>query len=773
MTERRRDFDVITGWEKRIKVDFGSIGPNHTRWSDWTHKERDIVARKVHESTGISRDHGPRSRQMEDWSAENAPIMIGFSRDGGPMPDWAHAEFRESGVPEYVQVVWQRENPDDMASPADWAYDPPAPWTDKGAEPAWSARPKQPDHDPNDAYKARQWSGGFNHHDLEWREGKLVFPITDIFYPSDKDELLGMALSNDPTRGGWVTMSALEALGSGLASSRTETVRDATDITFVVPMSYNIQDRSFAHFKLYFRKSNGGRQKPEYMEYDMAIPTEGPRQLDTSGGMHSKYGGVISYQEKANGDHVASDGTVISTRESRAKEDVPDWRKFELGRLEEVDNIILPGPNALPQDEAKFGGNRRFSKRHQVKVQSPDRNGPDPDRIMPDDPNYSPVEKAGSWAEETHHGPRHQERWRRVAAALGSNNGASPMSFEEAEGLWERFGRNKRWTMAVNAIEGAEAATFAAAAHHAEDIEAANRYREAVGLPPVEQSEGEKLRDALVKTNARPDVVVKEFDPVAGHFVEIKVSEDEKRRRELDFYESAPAMQGHFTVEEWRRMNGSEPTVVLVKGWNRLAILDPALGIPNYWLEGEGEPTQEWVHDDGDEWALFATRVMMGKTGPDGEDGPVGEDGPLGDMGEPGRDFLEVPAPWDMGKAIEAGDWELVAKLALERAVPKPEAHTPDNPLPGFLRRDEPMPDFKEKALLGKVLRNEQVAHEGPAHINRWKRARWALFGPNPGEIVSMEPLTAKEARKFVDMFGGDWGSIAEALEEREKANEG
>ena len=91
MAERKRDWEVITGWEKRIKVDFGSIGPNHVRWSDWTHKERDIVARKVHESAGVSRDHGPRSRRMEDWAKENAPIMIDFARDGKPMPDWAHA----------------------------------------------------------------------------------------------------------------------------------------------------------------------------------------------------------------------------------------------------------------------------------------------------------------------------------------------------------------------------------------------------------------------------------------------------------------------------------------------------------------------------------------------------------------------------------------------------------------------------------------------------------------------------------------------------------
>ena len=46
----KQDWDVETGWEKRIKVDFGSLGPNHVRWSHWTYKERDIVARKIHEN---------------------------------------------------------------------------------------------------------------------------------------------------------------------------------------------------------------------------------------------------------------------------------------------------------------------------------------------------------------------------------------------------------------------------------------------------------------------------------------------------------------------------------------------------------------------------------------------------------------------------------------------------------------------------------------------------------------------------------------------------
>ena len=403
MTERKRDWEVITGWEKRIKVDFGSIGPNHVRWSDWTYKERDIVARKVHESHFVSKEHGNRSKKMEEWAKEHAPIMIDFARDGKPMPEWAHADYRESGVPEHVQVVWRQPDP---AGPGDWAYDPPGPWNDKGEEPAWSARPMEPDHDPN--------------------------------------EIIG---------------------------------------------------------------------------------------LETEGKMDPKFGGVVSYRTAPNGDHIATDGTVISTAESRAKEDVPQWRKFELGRLDIVDDVVIPGPNALPKDEEQYGENRKLTGIHKTRPQQQPQPlpGPDPDRIMPDDPNYTPMEKALSWAKETHHGEQHQIRWRCAAAALGAtpeqlietggDGTAIPMTLKGARKWWNQFNRNRRWSMLVNAMEDAE---YGAGDDDNDDIAAANRYREAVGLPPVEESQADKLHRALVKVNEREAVAVKRFDPEAQEFVDIE-----------------------------------------------------------------------------------------------------------------------------------------------------------------------------------------------------------------------------------------------------------
>ena len=591
-----RDWDVVTGWEKRIKVDFGSLGPNHVRWSNWTHKERDIVARKVHESELITKDHGSRSKRMVDWARENEPIMVGFARDMKPMPDWAHAEYRESGVPEYVKVVWKREDPGDPTSKADWAYDPPAPWTDKGEESAWSARPKEPHHVPSSEMRR------FLTQDMKWQNGNLLFPVTDIVYPDGKNELLGMVESKDPTRGGWVTMKVLEAKGADYV----ETSRDARDLHFVVPLSYNIQKEERASFKLYFRKSNGGMQEPEYINLTKEVPAD----PEYTGSMHSKFGGVVSYQLKANGDHVASDGTVISTAESRAKEDVPQWKKFELGRLEDVDNVIVPGPNALPKDIEQYGENVKLTNRHKVQPQAK------PDRIMPDDPDYTSLEKALSWAKETHHGPTHQERWNAVAARLGANNGHPAMTFSEVEKNWERFNRNARWTMALEAVRRYKGGVVGPVGQSGmqgtpgiptqayveslgmstgrDPIEDANRYREAVGLPPVEEkaSQMDKLEEALLKTNERDDVVVKKLDD--GELKEI-------RAKEMHHYHNAPPVQAHYTVEEYERMNGSKPVIARVEGWEMLYIMDGSLDVPLYQVEGEcPDPTRFFKYEDGE-----------------------------------------------------------------------------------------------------------------------------------------------------------------------------
>ena len=321
---------------------------------------------------------------------------------------------------------------------------------------------------------------------------------------------------------------------------------------------------------------------------------------------------VTSYYEAENGDHIESGtGRLLSTRESRAKEDIPEWRKFEIGRLEDVDGHIVPGPNALERDIAQYGKNIEKTGRAKKDVAKPDTpehwelmaelmasgadswvvDSPDnlPDwywtldkfamdtggvwgkiqiakghfvfydgsgprgrwsldaeeemnnekkaneekemKIMPNDNRFTALEKALNWAAETHHGKAHTERWNRVAAAFGADNGYDPMDKREIRKWWNHHNCNKRWTVAMEASEQAEIVA--------------------------------------------------------------------KRDAEMDEYNSDLAMQGHYTADEWLERNNADPIICRIDGYDQLTIYDPGAGngMPNWWLEGDGQPTQLWRYD--------------------------------------------------------------------------------------------------------------------------------------------------------------------------------
>ena len=151
---------------------------------------------------------------------------------------------------------------------------------------------------------------------------------------------------------------------------------------------------------------------------------------------------VTSYYVNKNEDHIESGtGRLLSTKESRAKQDIPQWKKFEIGRLEDVDGHIVPGPNALEKDFKQYGKN--IAKTGRAKTMKPT-------KIMPGDMTHTPLEKALNWASETHHGKAHQNRWNRVASTMGEPNGYDPYTFDEVKKIWEQFGKNARWTVAID-----------------------------------------------------------------------------------------------------------------------------------------------------------------------------------------------------------------------------------------------------------------------------------------------------------------------------------
>ena len=559
----KRDWDARTGWEKRIQVEL-PLESAHVRFESWTDMERDIVARQHFIRSTIGKEHGFTSKKYKEWAKAAESIIVGFARDGKPMPPEAFEDFEDSGIDDDTNVVWH-----------------------------------QPDIAGN---------------------GKFIYQKSSLD-TRDWDDYIG---------------------GAG----------DAAE------MKQRIAERN------------------EWLDKNAKV--YGP-------------GSVVSYKEMPNGDHVRSDGTLLSTKAQRAAQDIPEWRKFEIGRLEEVDGHIIPGPNALPKDVGQYGHNvHKTGRAKKMTIPKTERSGtiefievgeleylggcivcpvvireypPDydellgrayistdshvsmktieaadlgqryvetvnlapsltfilpvdrglekkatvrlkfyfrnskkqitktkewycdrdipaapelvqedqeinpvikakpitvaakpitvaakPTKIMPGDMTYTPLEKAENWAAETHHGKAHQNRWNRVKATMGADNGYDPYTFDEVKEIWKRFGKNARWTVAINWFD----------------------------------TDDEDVADMV-------------------------------------WYHSPLKMQGHFTLAEWDELHGSEATICKVEFFDKLAIWDAGCGMPNFWLEGPGgQPTEQYrlMPDGGLELVrYFSNDEMFGKTG--------------------------------------------------------------------------------------------------------------------------------------------------------------
>ena len=506
MSERKRDWDVKTGWEKRIKVDFPQASA-HPRWSDWTDKERDIVARQHHIRYGIGEEHGFRSKKYEECEKEAALILIGFARDGKPMPLRAHAYFEESGIPDSTKVVWHQP---DIAGHGEWRYDPPL------------GENMGPDRQLTESeVKDKQQQGMWRDQTYVEDVGWCIKHGDDIVGRSPNSMQVGQPVIQ-PDGGVKFIDPHPDAVASGLADAPEE-------------------DKP---------------KRPKIIG------------LDTEGKMDPKYGGVISYKTMANGDHVDQNGNVISTRESRAKEDVPQWKKFELGRLEILDNVVIPGPNALEKDIKQYGDNLKLTKAHKTRGHKDFIKVGDAEvSTKESDPHLSFIK----YAFEVHHGRAHQLKWARVLLATGYQWRFGPhdklddifrdaerdgaMDYQECLEFYERHNRNKRWTQAKEWFED----------------------------------------------NA--DVDKKDVDAAR--------EKDKKREQELHEYHNSPPIQGNYSIADWRKNRG-EPVVAEIKGGWGNYIVDPQARIPLWKIDGESTATELWEYKDN-KWINLTTSVQVPK----------------------------------------------------------------------------------------------------------------------------------------------------------------
>ena len=628
----KRDWDVRTGWEKRIQVEL-PLASAHVRFESWSDMERDIVARQHFIRYEIGEEHGYTSKKYKEWAKANESIIVGFARDGEPMPPEAFEDFEDSGVDDDTNVVWHQP---DIAGPGKFIYQ-------KGD------------------LSTRNWDNYID------------------------------------------------------AGANAAEIKQRID------------------------------ERNEWLDKNSKV--YGP-------------GSVVTYSERANGDHVRSDGTLLSTKAQRAAQDIPDWKKFEEGRLEEVDGHTIPGPNALPKDVDQYGHNvAKTGRAKKMKMTKTERSGtiefievgelqhlgghivcpvvlreypPDydellgrayistdshvsmgtieasdlgqryvetvtlapsltfilppgrglekkatvrlkfyfrnskkqmtktkewycdrdipaplpevkedkeikpvlevkpkwapakPTKIMPGDMTHTPLEKAENWAAETHHGKAHQNRWYRVAATMGADNGSDPYTFDEVKEIWKRFGKNARWTVAIDWFDTDD-------------------------------------------------------EDVAG-MVE---------------YHSPLKMQGHFTLAEWGKLHGSEAPICKVEGFDKLTIWDAGCQMPNFWLEDNfAQPVEQWrlMPDGGLELVrYFSNDEMFGRAGAPTADevnawrkdhGMSPMDFPKGveeypescifrvpgekmtaQVPQPASTSISsVPAPLEI--AINNGDWAEVARIA-------------------------------------------------------------------------------------------------------------
>ena len=165
---------------------------------------------------------------------------------------------------------------------------------------------------------------------------------------------------------------------------------------------------------------------------------------------------------------------IVSTAKQREEwHNEAVWKRLENGRLNDLNGYTIPGPNANDKDWKEYGANVEKSGAGKTRphlVEEAKRRGlieskeVKPAKIMPDDPRFTAAEKAANWASEAQHGQGHVSRWNRVAAALGVDNGFNPMSAEEIEKWWHHHNKNKRWTVALEAVNSIEAVEEEAAA---------------------------------------------------------------------------------------------------------------------------------------------------------------------------------------------------------------------------------------------------------------------------------------------------------------------
>ena len=304
---------------------------------------------------------------------------------------------------------------------------------------------------------------------LRHREGKLILPITDIVYPDGMDEMIAAVKSRDDTRPGWITMQAMEAAGGDY----TETVRNASEITFAVPVGYGIKPPGAAEMRFCFRDSKSLGATPTWITGMMEIPVE--QTEDTKGSRMSLISGITeangyrpqfvkfmkrhlkeprpdpySYiYEWARGMETNRQGMRGCSCQQRFLQslDAPGYWKTSLKEDSRRQRFLLSDADL---DPATYGGEPAPARATRAAPKPKPK--PKPAATQPGEDDAALIADVQSYADETFRSTDHVRRWNEVLTRLGVDTGEPPMPTSEAERNYRRFSK-ARWGPVVQAFK--------------------------------------------------------------------------------------------------------------------------------------------------------------------------------------------------------------------------------------------------------------------------------------------------------------------------------
>ena len=352
------------------------------------------------------------------------------------------------------------------------------------------------------------------------------------------------------------------------------------------------------------------------------------------------------------------------------------------------------------------------------------------------------VAQVRGYAAETREGQAHVDRWRRVLAAFGDDNGHTPMTAAEAQTHADKGWQ--RWVPVVAALEALEAAPVP--------------QRQPATLPAVSVSAGADVTeggDAAFTVTANPA-------PASPLAVTVTVAADgdfgiAAGSQSVTIPTTGSATLTLATADDGADEADGSATVTVTAGdgytvgspaSGSVSIADDDLPLPAIAVSA-GDP----VTEGGD--ATFTVTASPAPASPLAVSVTVAVDGDYGMAA--GEQTVTIPTTGSATLTLTtANDEADETDGSVTATVNDGEGYTVGSPASGAvaIADDDPAPAVAtvDPALVAQVRGYAAETREGQAHVDRWKRVL-AAFGDDNGHT----PMTAAEAQALADRGWQRW----------------